>query len=103
MDDLECPYCGEWCNVDDNEGPYFEQDIIHEMECHNCQKVFIFYTSISFSYSAQKADCLNDGNHDDKYTHTHPKECTRMMCKICGRKREMTEDERLHFFDNIKK
>lgn len=33
------------------------------MECQHCEKSFVFHTSISFSYHAEKADCLNGSPH----------------------------------------
>lgn len=102
MKDLECPYCGEWCDVNHDDELSYQEDYPNEMECEHCENNFIFYTHTSFSYSSKKADCLNGENHDYKPTHTYPRELTQMMCTACGEKREFTNDERIEFFKKIK-
>lgn len=63
MKDLECPYCESEQDINLYDGFGFEEDKAHEMECDSCEKTFVFYTSISYSYSPQKADCLNGSPH----------------------------------------
>ena len=63
MEDLECPYCGEGNDVCHDDGAGYAEEEAHEMECDKCEKTFTFQTHISFSYYPEKADCLNDGNH----------------------------------------
>jgi hypothetical protein len=101
MKDIECPYCGEWSDVDHEDGQNYEQDRLHEMECPHCEKNFVFYTSISFSYSPKKADCLNGWKHEYEPTHTCPIEYTKMECRWCGDRRDFTEEEKLEFFKSI--
>lgn len=72
--DLECPYCKKECSVNHDDGFGFEPDVKHQMQCPHCQKTFVFQTSISFSYEAEKADCLNGVEHDYQLTTTFPKE-----------------------------
>jgi len=93
MSDLECPYCGVDLEVCHDDGEGYEEDILHEMECHVCEKSFIFTTAIIFYYKPKKADCLNDGKHIFKPTNTFPKECTRMECETCGEQRQPTPEE----------
>ena len=62
--DVECPYCEEWLEVCHDDGFGYEEDVMHEMECHHCGKKFTFQTHISFDYYSEKADCLNGGEHD---------------------------------------
>ncbi len=62
--DLECPYCCADLNVNHDDGFGFEEDVAHEMDCHECQKTFTFQTSISYSYAPKKADCLNGSPHN---------------------------------------
>ena len=64
------------------------------MNCDKCDKNFIFTTSISFYYEAEKADCLNDGNHKFKLSSTYPTEFSNMVCVDCDARRELTDDER---------
>lgn len=91
--DIECPYCEHEQNIDHDDGAGYEENIAHQQECDNCGKTFIFYTEISFSYNAQKADCLNDGEHDYKPTCTIPIEFTEMQCSMCDETRKPTEEE----------
>ena len=95
--DIECPYCGHWQKVNHDDGQGYEEDVNHQMECEKCEKIFVFTTMVIYSYESEKADCLNDGNHDYKPTVTFPKEFTMMRCKMCGDVREPTESERIEY------
>lgn len=94
MDSVECPYCGSEEEINHDDGFGYEQDVTHQMQCSNCEKHFVFTTYVSFSYSAEKADCLNGGEHDYQPTHTYPKAATRMRCAMCDDERDLTEEER---------
>jgi transcription elongation factor Elf1 len=94
MKDIECPYCGHEQNVDHDDGQNYEQNTKHQMACEQCEKNFVFETEIHFSYSPEKADCLNEGQHDFKMSHTYPTEFSTMICKDCGEKRDLTDEER---------
>lgn len=98
MYEVECPYCLEDVEVDtDNYGVY-EQDVLHDMECPKCEKTFVFETTITFSFSSDKADCLNEGGeHNYEKTHTIPEEFSKMRCTMCSCEREMTQEERIKF------
>jgi hypothetical protein len=93
MSDLNCPYCDTDLSVCHDDGFGYEEGVKHEMECYKCEKSFVFQTSISFYYDAEKADCLNDGNHDWEMTHTEPSCFTNMQCSMCGGTRNLTPDE----------
>ena len=97
--DLNCPYCEQELEVCHDDGFGYDEGVKHQMECHNCGKSFVFETSISFYYEPEKADCLNDDNHNYKITRTYPKEFSKMECSMCGEVRDMTEEERK--FHNI--
>jgi hypothetical protein len=82
--DVTCPYCEAHEEVCHDDGFGYEEDRAHEQECSQCEKNFVFYTSISFDYDAKKADCLNGEEHDwqkprfpSKY---HPDKVTCSMC-----------------------
>jgi hypothetical protein len=92
--DLECPYCGNNQDVCHDDGFGYEEDIYHEVECERCEKNFVFTTCIYFSYSEQKADCLNGGNHILSLSQIWPIEYSIIHCKNCEYTRNMTEDER---------
>ena len=87
MNDLNCPYCDAELDVCHDDVGY-EENTLHEMECPKCEKNFVFETTSTFSYSPEKADCLNDGNHI--YTDWHQlyahdgKSHQQKVCISCG-------------------
>jgi len=91
--DINCPYCHHGQNIEHDGGFGFEEDRAHEMQCSNCDKYFVFYTSIHYYYEARQADCLNDGEHDWKAQICFPKEATQMQCTMCEDTRRPTETE----------
>ena len=94
MSDASCPYCDADIDINHDDGAGYDESEIHQQECSNCERIFVFETSISFSYELSKADCLNGSDHSYKKTHTHPVEYTRMRCEICGYERALTELEK---------
>jgi hypothetical protein len=93
-DDINCPYCDcpqEICHED---GYGYEEDQRHEQCCTDCEKEFVFTTSISFHYEAHRAHCLNDGVHILKPSHTAPKWATKMVCDDCDYERPPTPEEK---------
>lgn len=93
MNDIECPYCGAEQNIEHDDGQGYAEDEIHQQQCGECEKYFIFTTSIHYYYDAKKADCLNDSEHVFEPTTTYPVECTSMECTICGERRSPTKEE----------
>jgi len=93
MSDVKCPYCGEEQEINHDDGYGYTEDETFEQECVECEKTFVFTTSISFHYEAAKADCLNGAEHKYKPTHTYPKKYTRMRCVDCGHERNPTNTE----------
>ena len=93
MNDIECPYCGKEQEVNHYDGYAYTENVLHEQQCCECEKTFVFTTYTSYSYTPYKADCLNDGEHAFKATSTYPKECTRMRCSQCNEERQPTEEE----------
>jgi hypothetical protein len=93
MSDLECPYCEADLEVNHDDGFGYEEDRNHEMQCSKCEKSFVFTTSISYSYYAEKADCLNGGAHDLRMSMTYPRQYSDMGCRDCDFKRKPTPDE----------
>lgn len=82
--DIECPYCGKGQEINHDDGYGYSEDETFNQECSDCDKTFVFTTSISFSYNAEKAECLNGGKHDYKPQITYPKRYTKMECQMCG-------------------
>lgn len=95
MNDINCPYCDAELDICHDDGFGYAEGEKHQMECDKCNKTFVFETSISFYYEPEKADCLNDGNHDYKLSHTIPNAFSTMVCSMCDDKRELTEEERI--------
>lgn len=91
--DVRCPYCDSWQEINHDDGYGYSENETHQQECDNCDKSFSYTTSIMYVYEAEKADCLNDGDHTWKRTFTVPVECTRMHCTQCGETRKCTESE----------
>jgi hypothetical protein len=93
MNDVECPYCGTSQEICHDDGYGYTENEMHQQECGDCDKTFVFETRIIFSYIAGKAECLNGGEHYYKPTITYPKIRTRMECMTCWDKRECTPEE----------
>lgn len=92
-DDVNCPYCDEPQEINHDDGAGYEEDQKHEQSCSKCDKNFVFTTSISFYYEAEKADCLNGGEHVVKMSATYPREYSKMYCEFCDFKRKPTPEE----------
>ena len=90
--DLQCPYCDADNEVCHDDGFGYEEDQYHEIECSQCEKCFVFTTSIHFSYSARAADCLNTGNHDYGKTKTYPPEFAKLRCKMCDDEKPLPKE-----------
>lgn len=84
--DIECPYCGTYQEINHDDGYGYEEDTAHNQKCGNCDKTFVFYTSISFYYESQKADCLNGAEHEYEVSCTVPRRYSKMVCKHCDDK-----------------
>ena len=83
MNDVRCPYCQEWQDINHDDGFGYEEDVLHEQECSKCEKIFTFYTYIIFSYESFKADCLNDGEHELEKVEGHHYHPDWVRCKTC--------------------
>ncbi|MCG3203990.1 MAG: hypothetical protein KCHDKBKB_00667 [Elusimicrobia bacterium] len=92
--DVDCPYCGKGQEIDHDDGVGYEEDRTYRQDCADCGKTFVYTTSISFSYDAEKADCLNGSEHNYQPSHTFPKKYTKMVCKMCDDERQPTKEER---------
>ncbi len=95
MDTVECPYCEKYVELWDDD--IHEEDTTHERECNHCGKNFVFTTSILFSFESEKADCLNGFDHDWKISNTYPRAFSGMICSMCDKRRELTDDELKEF------
>jgi hypothetical protein len=85
MDDLECPYCCRDIEVCNDDGFGLDESKVWQMECPHCGKAFVFHSSVSWSYYAEIADCLNGGEHDMMpYPHYPRYYPGWQYCKACG-------------------
>lgn len=102
MNDINCPYCDAEQEINHDDGRGYEENETHQQQCSECNKYFVFTTSISFFYDAEKADCLNDGEHNFEPTQTFPKEYSKMRCSDCGEIRECKKEEMNRILKNDK-
>ena len=93
MYDVKCPYCGSEQYICHDDGQGYEEGEYHNQQCSDCEKYFVYTTSISYYYEAEEADCLNGGKYSFRPTTTYPKEFTRMECIQCGEVRQPNDEE----------
>lgn len=93
MKDVNCPYCGYEQDINHDDGYGYEEGVLHQQQCGECDKIFTFSTSISFDYDVEKADCLNGGEHIWRPQKVYPVQYTKMECEYCGEERQPNEEE----------
>jgi uncharacterized Zn-finger protein len=86
LQDIECPYCEAWQEINHDDGYGYQEDEIYEQECNECGKVFTYTTFVTFHYSAEQAPCKNGGGHKLNEICGHPKEFFeyKRRCEYCG-------------------
>jgi hypothetical protein len=84
MSDVRCPYCDFSQDIDHDDSYGYEEDRIYNQSCRECEKYFVYTTSIHFYYDVEKADCLNGGEHKYKKSFTYPSGDSRLVCEDCG-------------------
>ena len=94
-DYMDCPYCDKTLEVDHEGGYGYSEDETYQQTCDDCGKTFVYTTAVSYHYYPEKADCLNEGEHDWRPTHTYPKFFTKMRCYTCDEERTPTDEERI--------
>lgn len=92
-DDVECPYCLKWQEINHDDGYGLEEDTQHEQECECCEKSFVYHTSIHYFYTANKADCLNGDEHKYEKTFAVPVCATKWRCVDCGEEKALDKDD----------
>lgn len=100
MDEVECPYCDEMVSFNHDDWFWCSEDEVYEIQCHSCEKNFVFSTSIIFCYSSEKADCLNDSEHNYVLSRSYPKQFSKMRCSMCYSERRLTDDEMKDLLSN---
>jgi uncharacterized protein YlaI len=97
MSRVKCPYCGREQSIDPDDGEGYGTDIMHTEVCI-CGKKFGYTVVIAFDYDVFKIDCVNELiEHDFQLARILPVEFSKMKCTICGRTRELNDDERKKF------
>ena len=83
-EDVKCPYCGKWQEINHDDGYGYEEGQVHEQEC-TCGKTFVYSTSAIYYYEAEKAPCKNGGEHDFKQSEGYPSGYmkNRQRCQVC--------------------
>lgn len=85
MSDVTCPYCNAENDVCHDDGNGTEEGVAYEEQCVECEKYFVFYTTIIWHYDAQKADCLNGAKHNLEKMNIYPNFWPHAVrCKDCG-------------------
>jgi predicted RNA-binding Zn-ribbon protein involved in translation (DUF1610 family) len=97
--DVECPYCGAELEINHDDGYGLDEDRTYQQECSACGKNFVYTTSISIDHEAEKAACLNGGEHDYKRTNTYPRWAARDRCAMCGDEIPISREERLRLYN----
>lgn len=85
-DDIECPYCGKWQEINHDDGYGYDESEQHEQECIECEKVFGYWTSIIYHYEAVKTPCKNGEPHKLIDYAVWPKELGvgKKRCEYCN-------------------
>jgi uncharacterized Zn-finger protein len=84
-EDVECPYCGKFNEINHDDGYGYEENQTYEQECEFCGQTFVYTTSISFHYHAEQAPCKNGGEHDWQPIRGFPEEYFeyKKRCSYC--------------------
>ncbi len=94
MYEVECPYCNEEFDLCHDDGAFYREGT-EETECPACDKKFLVNCSVSWSYDAEKCECLNTGEHEwikeysEHLIKSHPELACRERCKHCDEKRKI--------------
>ncbi len=95
MSDINCPYCNAELDIDHDDGQGYKEDEIHQQECSECEKTFVFTTRVYHDYTVDRADCLNGAAHNFKLAKTYPREFSKMRCPDCGEERDIKPEDNI--------
>lgn len=86
MSDVNCPYCNHKIEINHDDGYGYKEYKIHNQECSNCGKTFVYKTLVIYHYEVGEAPCLNGGEHKLKDIYGVPKEffVGKKICECCG-------------------
>ncbi|NCB43647.1 MAG: hypothetical protein EOM59_13665 [Clostridia bacterium] len=94
---IACPYCGADQEIDHDDGYGYDENTIYRQECTCCERNFAYKATISISYEAFAAPCIDgDAEHNWKETNTFPRCYRKLRCSVCGEEKEIKgiEEER---------
>lgn len=103
MDTVICPYCEEECEINHDDGAFYKEDELEEMECSHCEKTFLVRTNITYYYEGEKCPCKNGEEHDWKDSRGYPKEhfIGKQRCSYCDEERDtLSAEERKKTMDD---
>jgi|GEM_PF-2400039 len=97
MRECECPYCGDYTEINHDDGYGYEEGEAFNQECEHCGKTFVYYTTITHTYDAHQAPCLNGESHKWKPIVGFPSGWLSNFhrCEYCAR--EETIDSNLRY------
>ena len=83
--DTECPYCGAGVDSCHDDGYGYDESRPHNQTCHECDKTFVFRTTILYHYETEEAPCLNGGDHSwrRQILYGHEGTSERGICDSC--------------------
>lgn len=81
MDSLECPYCEDDVRPLEDISP----GVLHEIECSECGKNFVYSIEYIPQFTASQAPCLNGADHDFQPIAGVPEEyfINKRRCSFC--------------------
>lgn len=65
-DDPKCPHCSTECKVSDNDWWKLYEEGEHEVSCPSCDEDFTVTTSVSFSFSTDEQEGMDEEEEDDR-------------------------------------
>lgn len=88
---VECPYCEEYIDMYGEDWQEYEQNEDFEVTCPHCDKVVFVSFEMDPTFTSNKADCKNGGEHDWKKQYSsYYGEYERC---ICGEERNKISEE----------
>lgn len=102
-DDVKCPYCGADNEICHDDGYGLEEGVKHQQECRECERTFVYDTTICLYYEAYPAPCIDSGKHKWEETRTIPRCMRKLECSVCGETKEIDgiEIERKQYFEEM--
>ena len=103
MKEIECPYCEHDFDLNHDDGAYYDESDSRETECPKCEKSFMVHSYQSWSFTGEKADCLNGSPHTFEPQSGFPRELFhgRFMCKDCGEEEHRDEQGRKELLSKL--